>query len=252
MYFLSKLFNLTCLSPFIFLVIWLICFINCRRNKNNTAGIIFYVFLISFYLLGLRPIKNLLVTPLENCCPVAKDISCQVLIVAGGGVIERSPEKNLKPVLTDSSLRRCLAAYAYWKKSNCPIIVSGGTPLYQGTPEAVVMADFLQFIGIPKNFIIVEPLSRNTFENVENIKKILQEKKWQKIGVITSAVHMPRAMKIFKRQKIQANALPTNYYADWTPYSWFDFLPSAHELEQSFSALHEYVGIVYYKLYYRV
>lgn len=240
------------MSPFLFVILIFIGIIKCRQGNKKTAGIFLWTALILIYLLSIRPVKNLLVGPLENIYPAGAVFSGDVLIIPGGGVLEKSPENNNKALLTDSSLRRCLAGFFYWKKLKIPIIVSGGTPLASGTPEAVAMADFLKRLGIPKKYLLIEVYSRNTYENILNSYRLMQNRRWQTAGLVTSALHMPRTVRIAQKLKVNYKALPTAYLSDRTPYHYYDFIPSAPDLSQSLAALHEYIGIAYYKLRYRI
>ena len=66
--------------------------------------------------------------------------------------------------------------------------------------------------------------------------------------LVTSAYHMPRAMLSFAKTEMQALAAPTDYRAKRSTFSWADFLPDASDLEISRIALHEYIGLLYYRL----
>jgi len=48
-----------------------------------------------------------------------------------------------------------------------------------------------------------EPLSLNTYENAVNVREILDARGIRRVLLVTSAMHMPRALLIFKRQVLQ-------------------------------------------------
>jgi len=250
MFIVSKLFNWLFLSPLLFIVLVLAGWLLGRKHKR-TGGAVILCAITLLYLLAIRPVKNLIVHPLEFRYANKAVTKVNYLLVAGGGIVDRSPEFN-RPVLTESSLRRCLTAYRWWKFNKCPIVLCGGSPLKNGHPEAQVMADFLADLGVPKKDLKIEPYSRNTYENIHNAKKLLKLKRTDKVGVITSAVHLPRTIAICRKFKLNYLAVPSGYVTELTPYHWYDYFPSAFELNQTFSALHEYVGVVYYKFRYRV
>lgn len=250
MFFLSKLFNWIFLSPLVVMIMITAGYFLLKKNKRLATGLIFFG-LIVLYCGSIRPVKNLLVHPLEFRYPSRSVTKVAYILVAGGGIVDRSPE-NSKPILTESSLRRTLAAYRWWKINKVPVILCGGSPLKNGRPEAQVMADFLAELGVPQRYLIIEPYSRNTYENIHNAKSLLELKRADRIAVITSAVHMPRTIAICRKFKLNCLAVPTGYLTDLTAYHWYDIFPSAFELNQVFGALHEYIGIVYYKIRYRV
>jgi len=59
---------------------------------------------------------------------------------------------------------------------------------------------------------------------------------------------MPRSVLAFERQGISVMPAPTDYRAKRSPYSWSDFMPDTSRLDTSRLALHEYIGIAYYRL----
>jgi len=66
--------------------------------------------------------------------------------------------------------------------------------------------------------------------------------------LITSAYHMPRAIKTFQKAGLSPIALPTDYqYENF--YTILSFLPQAENLKKSNLAFHEYFGILFYRLF---
>jgi uncharacterized SAM-binding protein YcdF (DUF218 family) len=55
-------------------------------------------------------------------------------------------------------------------------------------------------------------------------------------------------MLAFQKAGMDALPAPTDYKAKRSPLIWIDYLPSVSVLEMSYSALHEYVGLPYYRL----
>jgi uncharacterized SAM-binding protein YcdF (DUF218 family) len=68
--------------------------------------------------------------------------------------------------------------------------------------------------------------------------------------VVTSAWHMPRSVYAFRRNGTEPIPAPTVYRHDPAAPSAADFFPSAGGFETSATALHEYVGLLYYRLRY--
>jgi len=106
-------------------------------------------------------------------------------------------------------------------------------------------------LGVEKAAIAQDPNSLNTYENAVNVKKILQKLNLNKILLVTSAIHMPRSLAIFKKLGIEAIAAPTdfNVVENSQPPNIFKFLPDADALKNTTNALKEYVGLTIYKLY---
>ncbi|MFA5386241.1 MAG: YdcF family protein [Candidatus Paceibacterota bacterium] len=78
------------------------------------------------------------------------------------------------------------------------IILSGGKVYSNDFSEAEIMAGFLEKRGIAKESFILEDRSKNTFENLINSKKIVEEYGFERIALITSDYHLKRVKMIAK------------------------------------------------------
>ena len=119
------------------------------------------------------------------------------------------------------------------------------------------MATVLTSIGIPSTAIVQEPDSLNTYQNAVNVRKILESLQIRNVLLVTSAMHMPRASKIFQRQGIQAIPAPTDFLVTQgnmeemtsTPKgAILNLLPETDDLHKFTRALKEYVGLFVYSL----
>ena len=80
--------------------------------------------------------------------------------------------------------------------SQCSVTVDGQT-LY---PEANTMAELLALLGVPADALILETRSRNTYENAVEVKQELAALGAERVGLVTSAMHMPRSVALFEKQ----------------------------------------------------
>src|SRR6185312_6028606 len=62
-----------------------------------------------------------------------------------------------------------------------------------------IAREFLIRWGVPKNDVIGEENSRDTFENALETQKILARHGWKRYLLVTSAMHMPRSMLVFSQ-----------------------------------------------------
>jgi uncharacterized SAM-binding protein YcdF (DUF218 family) len=74
-----------------------------------------------------------------------------------------------------------------------------------------------------------------------------------KILLVTSALHMPRSMEIFRRLDIETIAAPTDFLTVQNSNSkgWgilLDLLPNADALKNTTNAIKEYIGLFVYQL----
>jgi uncharacterized SAM-binding protein YcdF (DUF218 family) len=132
------------------------------------------------------------------------------------------------------------------------IIVSGGSgSLDQSKPkEAGFVREQFMEQGIPATDIYFENESRNTFENAKNCKLILDSLHLKgPVVLITSAMHMPRALNIFRKTGYEIIPYPSNYEEIDIKFSIEDyFIPDLYTLSSWQKFLKEIVGSTIFKL----
>lgn len=169
------------------------------------------------------------------------------IVVLAGGRLRLSPEYGHIDSVSSSTLQRI--QYAAWlhRKTDFPILVSGGSLYGESTPEAVLMNQTMTsaFNIAPK---WIEYKSKNTEENAQFSAGILFENDVSEILLVTHAVHMPRAKAIFENFGFKVIAAPTGF--DSSSSGWMSLLPSAKALHKSQLALHEKVGRLWYSIRY--
>jgi len=107
-------------------------------------------------------------------------------------------------------------------------------------------------MGVPSEKILAETQSGNTVENAVRLAALLPAEGKRCIGLVTSATHMLRAEKVFRKQFPDHTIVPvpTNYLYDKTVWSVNQAIPSAGAFEQSTIAIHEWIGILWYSIRY--
>ncbi len=219
----------------LFIVVGLVLLLSQKRKKCGKVlivlGILFY------FLFSTTPISDFALTPLEekyrplSLDDVAK--SNKTVLLLGGR------ESN---VLRGSEVLRI------WHLSEEPmkIIISGTDPLIQASEEAIAVRNFFIHRGILPSDITIEGKSRNTRENVMNVKKIVGEKDF---FLVTSAYHMERSIREFERLGANPIPAPTDFKRKrGSSYHFLDFLPNPQNLRKSDLAFHEYFGAAYYRI----
>ncbi len=161
--------------------------------------------------------------------------------------------------LNEAGDRVIYAAQLYLQKKAPVIVLSGGRIDWRGrgSSESGDMATVLSSIGIPAQALVQEPESLNTYQNAVNVKKVLESRRIRRVLLVTSAMHMPRSLLIFKRQGIDAIPAPTDFLvsegelqelASSPKSAILNLLPSVDNLEMLTAAIKEYVGIIAYGL----
>lgn len=122
------------------------------------------------------------------------------------------------------------------------------TILLSGDDQAREMARRLQEHGVPASALITEDASGNTHENALYSAALLKPRKMLRILLVTSGIHMTRAMASFQRQGltvIPAQAFNSEDGFESAPYAWW---PKREALSLSVHCLREYLGLWGYRL----
>lgn len=190
--------------------------------------------------------------------PLAEIPSSEAIVVLGGATKSATPPRPGVD-LNETGDRVIYAAQLYRQKKAPIIILSGGRIDWRGSgsSESADMATILTSIGIPTEAIVQEPDSLNTYENAVNVRKILADRGIRRVLLVTSAMHMPRSLLIFKRQGIDVIPAPTDFLvsqgeieelASTPKAAILNFFPDSDNLQQFTSAVKEYIGTVVYRL----
>jgi uncharacterized SAM-binding protein YcdF (DUF218 family)/NAD-dependent dihydropyrimidine dehydrogenase PreA subunit len=126
-------------------------------------------------------------------------------------------------------------------------LLSGGfvDPRPGEPSEAEVLAEMLRTWGIEPERIAVEGRSRNTRENAVESARIVAERGWKRLLLVTSAAHMPRALGCFRQAGLRPDTLPVDYRVG---LRWGGVRPRAKALSQSTDAIRELAGRLVYRV----
>ncbi|BAN27712.1 putative uncharacterized protein (plasmid) [Caballeronia insecticola] len=221
------------------LVLFVTLFIVWKRRRVA----IFFVAGAVFWLLG-----SWLAGPLVRLANLGYDAmndprfgTRMVIIVLGGGT-QYDRHRHLIP-MGDSATRIDLAASLYKRcietEKECVVLVTGGNPQRHTQSEADLYGGLLLDAGVKRSDLILENKSLNTYENARNTEKILRSRQYDTSVLITSSLHMRRALLTFDAFDLHpqpAVAFIRNPKSWWVPHpeGWID----------SNSALRELIGIV--------
>jgi uncharacterized SAM-binding protein YcdF (DUF218 family) len=184
--------------------------------------------------------------------PDAESRRFDAIVVLGGGMY---PKGSLRPTdeLSYYSLTRTACAAELYARGFAPkIVITGGdaTIFGEATPEALEMKRFAMRLGVPADAILIDDLSRTTYENALGVKRLLGP---ASILLSTSAFHIWRADALFRRQGFAVTPYPCAYLGWNKPgelagFSPLDLLPTANGLLHSTYAINEMAGMTVYRL----
>lgn len=220
-------------------------------KKNLKAGFINISIGILLWILSISPFSDALLRGLESGHKIHPELEGDVIILLGGGANDKAPDLSGKGIPGGYTTIRMLTAVRVYKRLDIPILVSGGRVYKNISDEATIMKRFLIDLGVPEDKIIVEDRSRDTMESARFSKVLCNEKGFKRPLLVTSAYHMRRAILSFRKAGLDVIPLPAGF-EPWEEkiYHWVDYLPSADALEKTASAIHEYLGLFFYRISY--
>jgi uncharacterized SAM-binding protein YcdF (DUF218 family) len=242
---LSRLMYPSTLVMFLLFLAFVLLVIRRRRG----AGVFLFVSLALVFL-GSSPLVSDVYHRHERQylpIPVQQSPVADAIVLLAGDISIPIPPR------VESQVRgnRSVHAFRLYRAGKAPmIIISGGNVFSQEglRPEAAYTADLLEEWGIPKNVIIFEGDSRNTRENALETSKLLRNKQLDRVLLVTSAFHMPRALATFKGVGIDAIPSPSSISAGLAQPTLLNWIPSLDGLGTIQSVMHEKIGIFVYRM----
>jgi uncharacterized SAM-binding protein YcdF (DUF218 family) len=170
-------------------------------------------------------------------------------IVVLGGTLSPPATEESEANLSAAADRLVYAARLYALGKAPVILVSGG---HGGggamDAESVHAAALLAGWGVPASAILTETESVNTYENAVYTKLMLDQHELKTVLLVTSAMHMPRALATFESAGIDATPAATDFEASGpAPGGLAAWMASPAALDVSTRALEEYVGRLVYR-----
>jgi len=210
-------------------------------------------FLIAVSLIGLLafslPVTSRsLIASLEWSLPRAPPDQPPAAIVILGGDAGYGTNAGLElgTGIGPLTLERMRAGALLQRRTGLPVLVTGGALEPGVEPIATQMARSLHDeFGITVRW--VEPASDDTWQNAQFSAAMLHAAGINSVYLVTHAWHIRRAAMAFARFGIATTPAPLRI--DRPPRFNFDeFMPHASAVLDSYFALHEWIGIVYYAL----
>ena len=190
------------------------------------------------------------------------------ILVLGGG---------LKPALAPRAAvevseagDRLLTGLRLFRQDKAALLITSGAQVSFNSndpalPEALSARNLAIELGIPAKNILTNPNSRTTAEEAKAIAKLSKQKGWQRILLVTSAIHMPRALASFNKhvstnsgvqQAIEVIPVSCDYQLPSRQNrgslslasSLEKLIPDAKDLYLSSLVIKEYLGLFIYQL----
>jgi uncharacterized SAM-binding protein YcdF (DUF218 family) len=238
---------------------WLICLllVLSLRARHTDALLhlsrwrfVLPVVAVGLYVVSAPVFPNTLMRWIETRYAVPA-LSVQVagndrLIVVLTAGWSRATADGYDSKISEAGWERTWAAVQLWRRI-------GGTLLFTGAPTpdgrdsaAAGMARMARELGVPGQAILTEPASLSTYENFAYSQPLI-ERHGGEVWLITSALHMPRAMAVARKMGVTPIAYPCDFRAQ-ERIGWWQWLPSNSGPVMFEKVLHELLGMLLYRL----
>lgn len=222
-----------------------------RRRLPGTGKLLFRGALLLLLVISTRFAANCMIAPLESIPPLSAEAArgAQAIVVLTAGVRPLAPEYGGADAPDNLALVRMRYAAKVQHDTGLPLLVTGGrVDSDQASSLAASMADALRQ-DFRTEVKWVEETSVNTAQNATHSAAMLLPAGVKRIILVTHAMHMERAARIFRHAGFDVVPAPTAYYSRG-PDGLFQFLPSASGLSASYYAMYEWIGLAWYRLRY--
>ena len=244
--------GIACLLLLVTLVFW----------KKRRVALVCVIFAGLFLFLGgNKYIAFTLARSLEwQYLPSELPLKADAIVVLGGAT-EPALYPRPEVELNAAADRLFHAASLYHQGISDHLLLSGGDIDFltlSDTSPASDMASVMKMLGVPENALWLQGNSQNTYEDALYSCQMLKEKGAKTVILVTSAIHMPRAVAVFKKQGCAVIPSPADFsitQAAWDNLWQSDpeefaisLVPSYSNLSLTTKTLKEYLGLLTYHL----
>ncbi len=246
-FFLSKVL-LFLISPFFWLVIGVIVLFRTKRERLKrrlkiAIPVFFFFFTNTVILLEFMRSWEIPGTKLTQVT------HHKVAVVLGGMFEYDSQMERLSIRRGGDRIIQTLSLYKAGKIDRILISGDNGHLSDRGLHEARQTKALLISWGVPDSVILADTISKNTHENAQYTAEILKKNKLDKdVLLVTSGIHMRRAMACFEKQNIHVTPFSTDLYTGKRRgYHWDQYIiPNPYNFIIWNELLKEFVGYVTY------
>lgn len=237
------------MSVHVVLLLCIVC-VQAFRNPRTRLGRWRYGLgglLVWSYLACTPGVANAFIDQMErrhSAGTAVVDDGAVILVLSSGEAVRQGAGYAVK--LDEAGWERTYAGIRLWRQVGGRLLFVGGPSPDGETSQAEAMAAIAWASGVPGSAVLVEKRSRTTYENILYSRETAASaggRAW----LVTSALHMPRAMATAQKQGLKLRPYPCDYRAIQLQH-WYAWIPNSGGPSLLAEFLHEWVGLAYYRL----
>ncbi|MBA2480364.1 MAG: YdcF family protein [Planctomycetes bacterium] len=167
----------------------------------------------------------------------------EAVFVCGGGTSAGSEGRSEVACSGD----RVLYAAELYLQGAARILVSSSSSLASmedARDLSEETASIWRRLGIPAGRIVTLPEPRVTGQEIIAYRDLAERSGWSRVGLVTSAWHMPRAQRLCARAGFAVDPLPCDHRGRMPPFSPIWLIPQEKGFQRVQLALWEYLGLL--------
>ncbi len=237
---------------FVVIAIVILCGVAARSVQQRALGRWLTTVGLVAWILSTPLLTGNVVRWWESQIPsgvVTRQLPLDTLVVLGGGT---GATPNGDAQLGSSGDRVMLAARLYHRGCVRRLVTTGDTlviagalggseiPMHSDPSEAT--RQIWRDLNIPDEVIVDLP-GENTTSEVRSLREHPELWRGKRCGILTSAFHLPRAMRIARREGLELVPIASDYQGSVGPITVTSLLPDARALGTLQSIWKEWIGI---------
>lgn len=203
-----------------------------------------------YYVASAGAVANLLLAQFEAIYRVPalneKGSSNATILVLTAGWPQMTAE-GYRTRLGEDGIQRVTKGVEIWRRIGGKLLFSGAPTPDLSDSMAHEMARMAAGLGVPNDAILIEPRSRNTYENLVFSQKLMRDegRHGGRVVMVVSAFQMPRAAAVARKLEMEVVPFPCDFQAIPHP-GWQYWFPSNDGAQLFESVLHELIGLSAY------
>ncbi|MBF0284841.1 MAG: YdcF family protein [Magnetococcales bacterium] len=217
------------------------------RRPRLAKGLILSTLVLGYLLATpafIKPLVRMVETWPALSDEAARRSGAEAIVILGSGRYRHAPEYGGEDTLSGGGLARVRYGARLHRLTGLPVLVSGGSPYDEPESEAAIMKRVLEEdFRVPVRW--TEGRSRNTWENAQFSREMLQREGIGKVLLATHSNHMARAVESFRQAGLAVVAAPTMLPVDYDEAAVLDWMPHGYDGVRYLA--HELAGRLWYR-----